>query len=105
MVSRLEHATRLQWCRARTIWLSAVHIIGKNIPAVIDSRKFNKNVEWMLSHDIFRRKAVYQWGLPDIDMFISSLNKQVYASWKPDPAVVFVNAFSLNWWNDFILSV
>lgn len=38
---------------------------------------------------------------PTTDLFASRLNKQcpVYASWRPDPDAMFVDAFSANWNN------
>ena len=37
--------------------------------------------------------------MPDIDLFASRINKQLdcYASWRPDPNALFVDAFSEPW--------
>ena len=80
------------------IWLSAVHILGTENTADYESRNFNENVEWYLNKSVFE-ELVLLFGLPEIDMFASRLNKQVtrFVSWKPDPEAECVNAFSVNW--------
>ena len=86
------------WCIERHIWLSATHIPGIDNDADFSSRNFNENVEWMLNHDIFL-KITDIWGIPELDMFASRLNKQLerYVSWRPDPEALSVNAFSRSW--------
>ena len=44
-----------------------------------------------------------RFGQPYIDRFASRLNKQcpVYASWRPDPDAMFVDAFFATWNNYF----
>jgi len=40
-----------------------------------------------------------RFGRPQIDLFASRLNTQClrYASWRPDPEALYVDAFSVNW--------
>lgn len=82
----------------RNIWLSATHVPGIDNEADFMSRHFNESVEWKLK-ECFFSKISQIWGMPDVDMFASRLNKQVdcFVSWKPDPDAMAVNAFSLNW--------
>lgn len=91
------------WCIDRNIWLSATHVPGVSNEADFSSRNFNENVEWMLNKQCFQ-KIVQLWQEPEIDMFASRLNKQVkkFASWKPDPDAVHVNAFSMSWSHLFL---
>ena len=88
------------WCMDRDIWLSATHVPGVDNEADFSSRNFSENVEWKLNEEIFL-KISRIWGMPDIDMFASRLNKQVdcFVSWRPDPDAFAVDGFSLNWSN------
>lgn len=82
----------------------ATHIPGShNVLADIYSRKFNDNIEWTLSQDLFDN-IVAQWGMPSVDLFASRLNNKcnTYVSWKPDPNASFIDAFSLRWDFDFM---
>lgn len=91
------------WCIDRNIWLSATHVPGVSNEADFSSRNFNENVEWMLNKQVFQ-KIIQLWQEPEIDMFASRLNKQVekFASWKPDPDAIHVNAFSMSWSHLFL---
>ena len=86
------------WCISQKIWLSAEYVQSSKNIADSSSRLFNDNVEWMLCRHVFNC-IVDLWGIPNIDMFASRLNKQIsrFVSWKPDPDSTFVNAFSLSW--------
>ena len=64
------------WCKNREIWVSASHIPGIMNEADFSSRNFNENLEWKLDESVFL-KAVQCFGLPEIDMFDSRLNKQI----------------------------
>ncbi|XP_062576222.1 uncharacterized protein LOC134238115 [Saccostrea cucullata] len=89
------------WSMNRDLWLSTWHIPGKdNLIADMMSRKFDDQIEWMLSKSVFH-KIVLRWGQPEIDLFATRLNKQidVYCSWHPDPDARYVNAFSFSWAN------
>ena len=89
------------WCIARNIWLTACHVPGISNAADILSRKFDDQIEWMLSKSVFDQLTL-KWGMPEIDLFASRLNKQVaaYCSYRPDPGASYVNAFSISW-HDF----
>ena len=91
------------WCRSRSIWITAAYIPGlDNTEADTASRKFNEATEWMLSTNVFR-SITSEFGMPSVDLFASSLNKQFdkYVSWKPDPDAVAIDAFSCDWNNEF----
>ena len=91
------------WCEQRCIWLTVAHIPGvENVLADYKSRHFSDNVEWMLNPKIFG-KICQRFGLPQVDLFASRLNKQVelYVSWLPDPGSIAVDAFSIPWTNMF----
>lgn len=84
------------WCMNRNIWISADHVPGKNNVADKFSREFNDSVEWKIEVGIFERFSNV-FGIPELDLFASRLNKQIYlyCSWKPDPDAKFINAFFL----------
>lgn len=88
------------WCIEKHIWLTASYVPTSENIADIESRRFNENIEWMLCPDVFQL-LTKKWGIPDIDLFATRLNKQlpIYASWKPDPESKFIDAFSLSWSN------
>ena len=93
------------WARERKIWLSAAHIPGSNnVEADQLSQNPNLNLEWMLSRPIFQR-ILSLFGRPDIDLFASRLNAQVetYVSWIPQPMAKFVDAFSIEWSQFFLM--
>ena len=54
--------------------------------------------EWQLEPDVYY-SITKRFGEPSIDLFASRLNKlcPVYASWRPGPDAMFVDAFSANW--------
>jgi len=91
------------WCCQKNIWLSATHIPGVDNSADKFSREFQDNTEWMLNTMLFN-EIIECFGMPEIDLFASRLNKQLdrYVSWKPDPDAAFVDAFALNWSNMLI---
>ena len=88
------------WCQERNIWISMAHIKGvDNVYADMLSRKIHDEAkEWSLNESRFR-KIYNLWGPFDIDLFASRLNNKVdvFASWKPDPAASFIDAFALDW--------
>ena len=91
-------------CMQNDIWLSACHLPGVlNIEADKSSRQFNERTEWQLNPDIFH-KISNVLGTPEIDVFASRLNTQLptYVSWKPDPEVSQVDAFSFSWNGRFV---
>lgn len=88
-----------EWCVDRGVWITCSHIPGKdNIRADKASRTFNDRHEWRLNENIFRDICKI-FGVPNIDLFASRLNKQVtrFCSWKPDPEAEFFDAFSISW--------
>lgn len=90
-----------EWAIERNIILSAEFIAGKeNTEADEASRIFDENTEWSLANQVFE-KLEKQFIKFNIDLFASRLNAKVgqYASWKPDPNALFVDAFSSNWKN------
>jgi len=75
------------------LWLSAAHIPGKdNVEADIQSRNLDDSTEWQLNPLIFQ-KIVKKFGLPDIDLFATRINKQIssYVSWYPEPEAIAIN--------------
>ena len=92
----------------RKIWLWAIqqnnHISAEHLPGAENSladkasRVFDLNTEWELCPHVYQ-KVEDIYGQFDIDLFASRLNSKnlVYASWKPDPKAVFVDAFSAVW--------
>ena len=59
---------------------------------------FDENTEWSMNFDIYN-KINDKFGIFSIDLFASRLNAKnsKYASWKPDPSALFVDAFSKPW--------
>ena len=91
------------WCMEKDIWLSAYHIQGKENISDVGSRHFNDNIEWQLDKQNFD-KICCIWGIPDLDLFASRVNKQLpkYVSWKPDSEAVFIDAFSHDWCSNYM---
>ena len=89
-------------CIMENIWISAVHIPGKqNTIADFMSGFLNENTQWQLSPSILN-KIVRTFDFePEIDLFASYLNFQVenYISWFPDPKASIIDAFSIVWTN------
>ena len=88
-----------EWAIDRSIWLSAVHIPGKeNTGADKESRNFSDRHEWTLDKEVFDTIAKSHPNL-DIDLFATRLNNQLdtYCSWRPDPGSQYVDAFSIDW--------
>ena len=88
-----------EWAIKRNIWVTACFLPGtENTIADHNSRHFNDNVEWMLNKEGFN-KLETKFGAFDLDLFASRLNNQLeqFASWKPDPEALYVDAFSFCW--------
>ena len=89
-----------EWCIERNIWLSVAHIPGKdNFVADFESRRNQKEAEWMLSKASLQ-DALNELGfMPEIDLFASRINTQFkkYVSYKPDPSALAIDAFTLDW--------
>lgn len=89
-----------QWCIDKNIWVSAAYLPGSQNSADFESRHFNDNIEWKLDAGVVA-KIFSIWGMPEIDMFATRLNKQLdrYSAWHPDPDAEIIDAFSCNWSN------
>ena len=88
-----------EWLEQQELWVLIAHIPGRlNVIADYQSRNFKDNVEWQLSHRIFR-KACKLLSTPKVDLFASRITKKLpcYVSWSPDPEAWKVDAFSFPW--------
>lgn len=87
------------WCVIRKIWLSVVHISGKdNNTANKLSRLLNEDMELMLKPEVF--KIVEQvFGKITVDLFASGFNKQNqrHVSFLPDFNAMAIDAFTFSW--------
>ena len=87
------------WAKGQDIWITASQVPWvKKTPDNLRSRLFYDNKEWSLNEKV--AKSLFdRFGNPEIDLFASRLNTKwtKYASYKPDPDVYHVNAFSLCW--------
>ena len=91
------------WCIARSIWVSAVHILGcTNVEPDLFSRNCYSDHEWQLNRVIFQKLWAVFPAL-SIDLFASVLNAQLprFVSWNPDPHARFVDAFSISWTGEY----
>lgn len=91
------------WCIQRNIWITASYLPGcENHIADKKSREFNDQLEWMVDTTIFKQ-ICKTFGKPSLDLFASRLNAQVerYVSWKPDPSAEAVDAFTIDWHNEY----
>lgn len=92
-----------QWCEARNIFLYASYIKSKeNIHADKESRKLPTETEWEIADWAFD-KIKFELGVPEIDLFASSLNAKCkkFVSWKKDPDSFKIDAFTFSWKNFF----
>ena len=99
-----NHLAKEIWtcCTDQKIWLSAVHIPGKdNNTADYVSRLLNENTEWRLAPFVFHKIVNLFKVTPEIDLFASALNHQVpkYISWNPDQEAFAIDAFNISWAN------
>ena len=91
------------WCKARSMWLSACHMAGKdNSAADSSSRKTSIHTEWSLNKALFAQLCS-TFGTPAVDFFAARTNHQLpqYVPLCPDPNVVTVNAF-FHVWNECV---
>ena len=91
-------------CLKWELHISASHIPGAhNVLADTASREFNDSSEWAIPEHVFDN-LVNVFGMPDIDLFASRLNRKLdkYASWKPDPESQIIDAMSVSWTNYFV---
>ena len=83
------------WCEKRQIFLFASDIASfKNIETDTESR--NIDIEWELHSTAFNT-IVSKFGEPEMDIFASRTNAKCkkYISWKRDPYVFNVDAFTI----------
>lgn len=88
-----------QWCEQRKLFVFASYIKSKdNTEADQESRHFNMDDEWDLELQTFD-KITKTFGIPDIDLFATRLNtkRNKYISWKRDPTVYNIDAFTIDW--------
>lgn len=93
-----------EWCIPRHIWLSISHIPGEiNVIADKASRVFDDSTEWKRHVNVFN-KITHTLGTPNNDMFASRSNYQLmpYVSWLPDPQALAIDAFTMDWTNQFL---
>ena len=95
-----NHLAKEIWtyCTDQKIWLSAVHIPGKdNNTADYMSRLLNENTEWRLAPFVFNKIVNLFKATPEIDLFASALNHQVpkSISWNADQETFAIDAFSI----------
>ena len=100
-----DHIARLIWNLAsdHKFWISIAHIPGiENTESDRESRTHNPHIEWELPQPAFT-KITKHFGKPDIDLFASRINAKLekFVSWLPDPHCLQVDAFSLNWSNNY----
>ena len=84
----------------RKVWLSAVHIPGKdNKTADYMSRLQNENTQWRLSPIIFQRIIKIFYCKPEIDLFALCINYQIdqYTSQHPYRNAIAIDASSISW--------
>ena len=89
-----------EWCIERGIWLSIAHIPGKqNFIADFESRRNQRESEWMLDKTSVLNALMELNVTPDIDLFASRISHQFtqYVAYKPDPNAFAIDAFSLDW--------
>ena len=67
-----------EWCIERQIWISAAHIPGRdNFIADFESRRNERESEWMLDTASLTRALHGLDFVPVIDLFASRINKQL----------------------------
>jgi hypothetical protein len=89
-----------EWCISKSIWISIAHIPGKqNLVADYESRRNQRESEWMLNKALLSDALGKLNFQPEIDLFASRVNKQFpkYTSYRPDPSAFAIDAFMLQW--------
>ena len=90
-------------CHINELELWAIYFVLKSLGTTTDIHikiRWHNCLEWFLSARVFNVICT-EFGLPDIDLFASCLNKKVgkFVSWGPDPDAWAVDAFPLTWTN------
>ena len=89
-----------EWCICNSIWISLAHILGKqNFIADFESRRNQRESEWMLNNSLLSVALESLEFAPEIDLFASRIYTQfhIYVSYRPDPNAFAIDAFTLNW--------
>ena len=70
-----------------------------------ESREKRSDTEWKLNPELFYC-IVTLWGAVSVDLFASRLNYQLkpFVSWRPDPEAMAIDAFSLDWREQYFMS-
>uniref|UniRef100_A0A1Y1L1T2 Reverse transcriptase domain-containing protein n=1 Tax=Photinus pyralis TaxID=7054 RepID=A0A1Y1L1T2_PHOPY len=92
-----------QWCEIRRLWIFASYIESKNNKeADTESRRIVKETEWELNMTYYNQ-IISKLGKPTLDLFASRTNFKCsrYVSWKNDPDALAVDAFTLDWTEEF----
>ncbi|XP_064416665.1 uncharacterized protein LOC135357773 [Latimeria chalumnae] len=87
------------WALSHQVDLRAVHLAGKdNVLADTLSRDLVDPHEWFLNQQIVD-DIVTRWGVPDVDLFASTVNTKVPRFWsqKKEPGVSVLDALSNKW--------
>ena len=89
-----------EWSISRDIWLNVAHIPRKqNVVADYESRRNQREAEWMLNTSLLANAIQRLEFTPEIDLFATRVNTQFqrYVSYRPDPNATAVDAFSVDW--------
>lgn len=89
-----------EWCISKSIWISLAYIPDKqNFIADFESRRNQRESEWMLNNSLLSVALESLKFAPEIDLFASRINAQFhkYVSYRPDPHAFAIDAFTLNW--------
>ena len=89
-----------QFAKQTNLWLSSAYIKGElNVISDQKSHKFDRELEWKLSQNIFHKALSMLNVNCNIDLFASRLNYQLrpFVSYKPDSETMSVDAFTINW--------
>ncbi|KAJ8967700.1 hypothetical protein NQ317_004200 [Molorchus minor] len=93
------------WCENRNIFIHASYISSSdNKIADMESRKGNSSIEFELPEQNYQL-ILQNFGIPSIDLFASYQNKKCnrFVSRYPDPESQNVDAFTLNWSQEYFL--
>ena len=90
------------WAEKCNIWITSAYFPRKeSLEADRESRKKQKDLEWMLDKTIFQKILHHFSFEPSVDLFASKLNNQLphYVSYYLDPGALHINAFTIPWEN------
>ena len=87
-----------EWCEKKSVFLLAQHISGvNNMVADVEYRTTRDWNDWKLKSDVILRLITER----QVDLFASRLSHQLdkYVSRRPDPNVLYTDAFAISWSN------